>query len=236
LAEHSVIGKYDPFGHFILSTLDMSALPGLCYVSSMPIQISAVHRNILVEEVLVQANLALGAYGELRRLVTNPETRQRRDCWAHMQSLLAHTAMISKFMNPPNNSAVSRARAKTLRDAFGVEDRSPIFSRSARNNVEHLDERIDKWISTGPERVLEMAFDNREGYDFLNRPEAGEQRRWFVKRVYLVAEDVFMSEGREGIEDIDLAALSTELRRIRETAQDFLARDEAVVRLGPLGT
>ena len=41
----------------------------------MSIEICSVHRNILVEEVLVQANLALGAHAELLQLVANHETR-----------------------------------------------------------------------------------------------------------------------------------------------------------------
>ena len=123
-----------------------------------------------------------------------------------------------------------------LKTTLDVNEGSQIFSRSARNNVEHLDERIDNWITAGPERLLEMVFDNRKRYEFLYRPEVGEQCRWFLRRVYLVEEDVFISQGREGVEEIDLAALTAELCRIKHAAHDFLACDEAVNRLSPFGT
>lgn len=198
----------------------------------MPVQISPVQRNILIEEVLVQANLALEAYSRLRGLVANLETRQRRECWAHVHSLLAHTAMISKFMKPVSNSEVSQARAKTLKNTLNVDDASPIFSRNARNNTEHLDERIDAWINTGPERVLETVFDNRDAFDFLYRHDTVDPRRWFVKRVYLIAEGIFMSEGKAGVEEVNIEALRFEIFQIQKAAQEFLAEDTVVVRLG----
>lgn len=109
----------------------------------MSIQIFSVHRNIFVDEVLVQVNLALGAQVELRRLVANPATGRRRGCWAHIQSLLAHAAVISKFMRPATKSEFSHARATMLKTALGVKKESIIFRKSAKNHVEHLNNGID---------------------------------------------------------------------------------------------
>jgi hypothetical protein len=198
----------------------------------MPIEISPVHRNLLVEEVLVQTNLAVEAYNRLREIVANADTRQRREVWAFVQSVLSHTAMISKYMMPSSNSPLSAARADELKALLVVDNASPVFSRNARNNVEHLDERLDLWIEAGDQRMLECVFVSRDEYDFLNRPE-GEERTWFTKRVYLVDEDTFMSEGRNGLEKIDLAELLAEVRRIMQVAERFLAEDNAVVRVHP---
>ena len=198
----------------------------------MPIEVSPVHRNLLVEEVLVQTNLAVEAYNRLRETVANAETRQQREVWAFVQSALSHTAMISKYMKPSNNSPLSTARADELKALLLVGEASPVFSRNARNNVEHLDERLDLWIEAGDQRMLECVFVSREEYDFLNRPEARE-RRYFIKRVYLIDEDTFMSEGRNGLEEIDLAELMAEVRRIKQVAERFLAEDNAVVRVHP---
>lgn len=200
--------------------------------TDMPIEISPAHRNLLVEEVLVQTNLAVEAYTRLRETVSNAETRQRREVWAFVQSALSHSAMISKYMSPVRLSPLTTVRAQTLKELLNVAEASPVFSRNARNNVEHLDERLDLWISVGGERMLECVFDSRESYDFRNRPEAGE-RRLFTKRVYLIDEDTFISQGQEGLEEINLAELMTEILRIQHVAKSFLAKDNAIVRVHP---
>ena len=159
----------------------------------MSIEISPAHRNLLVEEVLVQAHLAIEAYIRLRKTVANAETRQRREVWAFIQSALSHTAMMSKYMDPPKKSQLSKARAKALKELLVVDKTSPVLSRKARNNVEHLDERLALWLSAGEKPIDEFVFVSRKDSDYLIPPEAGERRR-FVKRVYLIDEDTFMSE------------------------------------------
>ena len=200
----------------------------------MSIEISPAHRNLLVEEVLVQAHLAIEAYIRLRITVANAETRQRREVWAFIQSALSHTAMISKYMDPPKKSQLSKARAKALKDLLVVDETSPVLSRNARNNVEHLDERLDLWMGAGEKPIIENVFDSRKDYDYLNPPEAGERRK-FTKRVYLIDEDTFMSQGQEGLEEIDLAELMTEITRIQRVAESFLAEDNTIVRIHPQG-
>ena len=201
--------------------------------TDMSIEISRVQRNLLVEEVLVQINLAVEAYTRLHETVAKVETRQRREVWAFVQSALSHTAMISKYMSPSNkNSALSVGRAEALKGLLVVAEESPVFSRNARNNVEHLDERLDLWIGAGGGPLLERVFDSRKDYEYLNPPEAGE-RRHFIKRVYLIDEDTFMSEGHNGLEEINLKELMTEILRIERVAECFLAEDDAVVRVHP---
>jgi hypothetical protein len=198
----------------------------------MPIEISSAHRNLLIEEVLVQTYLAIEAYNRLRETVANENTCQRREVWAYVQSALSHTAMISKYMNPVRNYALSKARANVLKASLEVAETSPVLIRNARNNVEHLDEQIDLWIENGPERMLESVFVSRDNYEFLNRSE-GELRGWFIKRVYLIDEDTFISQGKNGLEEIDLAALMDEVRRIEQTAVRFLSEDSTVTRVYP---
>ena len=121
----------------------------------------------------VQAHLAIEAYIRLHETVANAATRQRREVWAYVQSALSHAAMISKYMDPPKKSPLSKARAKALKEVLVVDETSPVFSRNARNNVEHLDERLDLWMGAGEKPFLEYVFDSRKDYDYLNPPEAG---------------------------------------------------------------
>lgn len=140
--------------------------------------------------------------------------------------------MISKFMKPPSKSQLSAERASSLKELLKVEEDSPVFSRNARNNVEHLDERIDLWIETGGTKMLECVFDSRQNYDFLNRPSS-DQRSWFTKRVYLIADDTFLSAGRSGVEEINMKLLMDEVRRIKQVAECFLKEDSTITRLHP---
>ena len=197
----------------------------------MTIEISSVARNILVEEILIQADLTLAAHARVRKLTLDLETKDNRLVWGGIQSLLNHAAMISKILLPDtsNNKYVRYERSRKLKETLNVKDQSLLLRRTVRNNVEHLDDRLDAWIEQGSTRLLEATFENRSGYDFLNK----NGRRWFVKRVYLVAEDVFLTEGQKGsgIDEICIADLIVEIRQVRKQAQDCLDRDGSVVRL-----
>jgi hypothetical protein len=80
--------------------------------------------------------------------------------------------------------------------------------------------------------MLESVFVSRENYEFLNRSQE-ELRGWFIKRVYLIDEDTFISQGKNGLEEIDLAALVNEVRRIEQTAVRVLSEDSTVTRVYP---
>lgn len=198
----------------------------------MPFTISSTHKNLLVEEVLVQANLAITAHNRLRQTVATLETRQRREVWTFIQSTLSHAAMISKFMKPSSRSTVSEARARELKTLLNVDDTSPVFNRNARNNVEHFDERLDRWLEADQQHILECVFQSRNELDFLNKSDLNNKRR-FVKRVYLIDEDTFISEGRHGPEDIRLNEIMGEVVRINQNAKNFLKIDNTVTRIYP---
>jgi hypothetical protein len=46
-------------------------------------------------------------------------------------------------------------------------------------------------------------------------------------------EDTFISQGKNGLEEIDLAALMNEVRRIEQTAVRVLSEDSTVTRVYP---
>src|SRR6056297_1395243 len=101
----------------------------------------------------------LGARRELAQLDTalaNPETRQTRIVWLHLTGFLSHAAMISKYLAPINPKQIQKLRMKALRDILGVNGSSEIISRSARDNIEHFDERIDNWIEQEETTLVEM--------------------------------------------------------------------------------
>ncbi len=82
--------------------------------------------------------------------------------------------------------------------------------------MEHLDERMDNWLESEGKGMLESVYENREEYDYL------DQQRWVVRRVYLIADSVFITEERGGPKEMALEPIVNELRRLLEVCSDKL--------------
>jgi hypothetical protein len=163
---------------------------------------------------------ALGAhldYQSVVSLVKNFETRQSRLVWFHLSSFLHHAAMISKFVAPICKNEVALARGKKLREALGVHPESEVIPRDARDNIEHFDERMDKWVEDKNPTVLEIVVSHREGYDFLR---VADKR---VKRLLIANELVFVSERRDSSKfELYLSPVYEEIERIRKAAEGWM--------------
>jgi hypothetical protein len=164
---------------------------------------------------------ALGAHLEFQHLMATleaDETRQTRLVWFHLTSFLHHTAMISKFVNPISKHKVAIARGKALRVALGVKAGSEVLPRDARDNVEHFDERMDRWIDKGSSHtVLEAVLPNRDAYEFLgNRNER-------IKRVLIMDRLTFISEARDSSKfELSLRPVFEEVERIGHAAESWM--------------
>ena len=61
--------------------------------------------------------------------------------------MLRQAAALSRYFFPVHTKRkLHRLRAARLRNAFEVEDDSPLSDRRLRNAVEHLDERLDEYL------------------------------------------------------------------------------------------
>jgi hypothetical protein len=148
------------------------------------------HLHWYTDEVQMHAASAIASYAFLGDLLVNLETRQRRDVWFALVSFLTHAGMISKFLEPIEASA--KQRGAQIKQHLEVPDDSAILARMARNNLEHFDERMDGWVKRNEKRVLEMVFQDREGFNFIaDQPCA-------IRRVLIADEMVFISEDRSG--------------------------------------
>jgi hypothetical protein len=65
---------------------------------------------------------------------------------ATVQEALTHAAAISRFFWPMGRTDLAKARGRKLRDAFAVEDTSPLRHRKLRNAFEHFDEDLDSFL------------------------------------------------------------------------------------------
>jgi len=65
-------------------------------------------------------------------------------CLDEVQSIALHAAALSKYFWPANKRY--KARGAYLRDKFGVVADSPLEDRNLRNQLEHLDEKLDEYF------------------------------------------------------------------------------------------
>lgn len=152
-------------------------------------------------------------FSHFLQAVNNEETRQMRTVWFHLTSFLSHAAMISKLVSPISPHGVKAERMNLLQAALNIESHSEVLPRSARDNVEHFDERIDNWIGTDSSTLLEIVLQNRAAYDFYR---VNEKR---VKRVLVLDELVFISETRNASKfELNLQPLFDEVKRIGDEA------------------
>ncbi|WP_075179994.1 hypothetical protein [Neptunomonas phycophila] len=70
----------------------------------------------------------------------------------HLQNLLVHAGALSRYFWPskPGKHDLHKHRAETLKKHFGLTDESPLKSRKLRNQLEHFDENLDKYLWAKP--------------------------------------------------------------------------------------
>lgn len=199
----------------------------------MPINIDPLKRHALCEEIAIQCELAIDQFDAVAALLKDEKFRQHRKVWAHLHAFFTHSAMVSKMLaNPANNNPKAKERGEYLCKLLEVEVASPIFGRNARNNVEHQDERLDIWIDQDGASLLEVAFDDRSGYDFMTSNHGDGRPRKFIRQAMIVDEMVFVSEGRNGPEETPLLPVVEELRLLRKKSEQVMASNDKVHRIG----
>jgi hypothetical protein len=74
------------------------------------------------------------------------------DVWRHLQTILNASATLQKMFWGQGGKFTEQRGA--LREAFQVEDSSPLHDPIVRNDFEHVDERIESWLDEGTHPVL----------------------------------------------------------------------------------
>jgi hypothetical protein len=65
----------------------------------------------------------------------------------NLQNLVLQAASLSRYFWPVRKGHENRG--SVLRDAFSINETSPMFDRSLRNALEHFDERLDNYLASG---------------------------------------------------------------------------------------
>jgi hypothetical protein len=75
--------------------------------------------------------------------------------WFALHAMLSALGNISKIFWPSGRPDASTVRrCELLRQEYAVSDSSLLGDRTVRNDLEHLDERIDKWWATSERHNL----------------------------------------------------------------------------------
>jgi hypothetical protein len=184
----------------------------------MSVKLNAHHLSWYMQEICMHALGAHLAYQSLVTVLGEVETRQSRLVWFHLTSFLHHASMISKILAPISKQDAAIERRNALRDALRIAPESEVLSRDARDNIEHFDERMDRWIGDTNPTILEIVLENREGYEFLR---VASKR---VKRLLISDEMVYVSENRDSSKfELCLRPVYQEIDRVRKEAEKWMA-------------
>ena len=109
---------------------------------------------LFVSEIRLQCVFILTARGRLERALKAPSAGGFEEIWLQLQIILAAAANISKILwgsGSARDAARREAERKPLRDRLGVADDSPLRDPDLRNDFEHFDERLERWLETNPD-------------------------------------------------------------------------------------
>jgi hypothetical protein len=151
----------------------------------------------LLREIVTQAKFAEKAAGRLFN------TSDSVEVWESIQSILVAAANVSKILWPVKNQ--NETRGKQLRELLDVSDDNLLSDRTIRNHFEHYDERIEEWIENSKSSVyMDSKIDPFDSTICGMKP--------FFHRSYNPTSKMLSFRG----ESFDLAAILTELEKIRE--------------------
>lgn len=183
----------------------------------MPIELNDFEITWYMDEIRMHGMCAEIEFLHLGELLGHDRSRQTRGVWFALTSFLSHAAMMSKYLDPTGKSDLKSARKETLRRLLNVAAESEVIPRDARNNVEHFDERVDGWVGTENQSVLELVLPNRAAYRYLR---VAEKR---VRRVLLLREMIFISERSDRSKfELELTSLHDEVKRIGDAADAWI--------------
>lgn len=106
---------------------------------------------IYIQSIMHVGRASLDAFERFRYAVV--QNREDAIVVSAVQEALTHAAALSRFFWPAREKDATAARAKKLREAFGMQE-SPLKDRGLRNDLEHFDERLDEYFLHDPVGVF----------------------------------------------------------------------------------
>lgn len=114
------------------------------FVISQEDGIFPMYEAFYIEAILYSAGRAMDAFQRFDKAVR--ESAVAADIVATAHEALTHIAGLSRFFWPARDKDLHNARARKLREAFQLDDKSALYDRQLRNALEHFDERLDEFL------------------------------------------------------------------------------------------
>lgn len=188
------------------------------------------HLHWYLEEMLIHSTAALKNLEVIKALIVDPSKRQTRDVWAAVSGCLGNVAMVSKYLDPVGKTEKAKAKARStkFKSLLGVEETNSVLNRTSRDNIEHFDERIDGWVHSTKSKIIEMVFDDREGFDYICASDAA------VRRVLIEDEFVYISEDKDGKRvEIRLMDVERDIKILRNKCAEWIKNESPYSYVGP---
>ncbi|KPF56209.1 hypothetical protein [Rhizobium sp. AAP116] len=104
-----------------------------------------VYEAFYIQSIIYAAERSEGAFERFDDAVASSKVPALT--FATVQEALTHAGALSRFFWPvKKDNQLTAARGERLRDAFGLEDTSPLKWRKLRNAFEHFDEDLDRFL------------------------------------------------------------------------------------------
>lgn len=159
-----------------------------------------------IREISTQAHFAEISYSHI-----DPKADAGTDLvFSSIHSFLSHCALVSKMLVAKDEDDP----AMSIGHFLGVSDTSVVHERQFRNNLEHYDERLKRWIrqhgvnsiigtyNIGPRKMFQIS-----NMVFVSHYDHHTKMFTFVN------------------EDFDLGALSNEVSRIKRIADEWVEKN-----------
>ena len=114
------------------------------YVINQSDGILPMYEAFYIEALTYCAGRARSAFQRFDQALA--EGRDPATIVATAHEALTHVAALSRYFWPAREKPLHLARARKLRKAFDIDDRSPLADRGLRNALEHFDERLDTFL------------------------------------------------------------------------------------------
>ena len=113
--------------------------------------------GIYLRELLAQCEYAVGAIQQMNEILKARGSPS--EFFREAGDFLQHSSAVSRLLWPPGStSRAKKKRAKKrgahLRQTLKIDDAHVLRNRTLRDHFEHLDERLDDWAETSPNRNI----------------------------------------------------------------------------------
>ena len=155
-----------------------------------------------IQEIWTQCHFAEIAYSNI-----NLKAKRTTDLvFSSIHSFLSHSAMVSKMLK----EKYSRSSPLSIGDVLNVSTRSIVHKRKFRNNLEHYQKELKKWIDKYPPDVS------------IGTYNIGSKKRIGVKMVFVTHYDPYTDDFTFVDKDFNLGELQKEVLRIKGLADGWV--------------